>query len=255
MPQAYERWLVPTVFQPFAVQLAQRISSREPHRVLELAAGTGVLTAQLRRSLPGAEIVATDLNASMVEFGAARVPDVSWRQADALNLPFDAHQFDVIACQFGVMFFPDKQAAYAEAQRVLVPGGAFLFSTWGTVAAHRFADALVTALDTVFQEDPPTFVAAVPHGYAEPEVVVKDISAAGFAAVHVETVSLEGNAESAEDIAVGFCTGTPLRAAIAARADLDSTVAAVADAMRAILGPGRVTGGMTAHYIEAIANP
>lgn len=251
MPEAYERWLAPTVFKPFAVELARRIGSRAPRRLLEVAAGTGVLTRELRSVLPDAEIVATDLNPAMVEFGRNREPSAAWRQADALSLPFEAAEFDAVACQFGVMFFPDKQAAYAEARRVLAPSGAFTFSTWSTVAAHRFADALVMALETVFPKDPPTFVASVPHGYADIDLVAKDLSAAGFDRVDVEDISLEGQAESARSIAAGFCTGTPLRAAIEARADLDTAVAKVAEAMEAVLGSGAVIGRMDAHVVEA----
>src|SRR6476620_10676147 len=107
MPEAYEKWLVPTVFGPFAVDLAARVAACTPARVLEVAAGTGALTRELARVIPGAEITATDLNEAMVAFGRVRAPGATWQQADAMQLPFDDATFDVVACQFGVMFLPD----------------------------------------------------------------------------------------------------------------------------------------------------
>jgi SAM-dependent methyltransferase len=251
MPDAYDRWLGPTVFRPFAIDLASRAASVAPQRLLELAAGTGVLTAEVRSRLPQANITATDLNAAMVDFGRTRVPDVTWRQADALDLPFDTNAFDLVACQFGTMFFPDKQKAFAEARRTLAPGGTLLLNTWGTVAEHDFAAALVTALTRAFPDDPPTFVAAVPHGYADPDGVAKDLFAAGFDDMTFDTLTLGGHAESAADVARGFCRGTPVRAAIEKRTDLNRIVSIIAAEMVAILGTGPVTGRMTAHVVAA----
>ena len=129
MPEAYDRWLVPAVFHPFAVDFARRAARHAPRRVLEIAAGTGVLTRELVTVIPAAEVTATDLNAAMADLGSRRVPGAAWQQADALRLPFGDDQFDLVACQFGVMFFPDKPAAFREARRVLAPGGGLLFSS------------------------------------------------------------------------------------------------------------------------------
>jgi SAM-dependent methyltransferase len=251
MAEAYERWLVPSVFRPFAVDLARRVSARRPQRVLELAAGTGVLTRELVGAVGSAEVTATDLNDAMIELGRRRVPGATWRQADAMALPFDAGQFDLIACQFGVMFFPDKPAAFAEARRVLTPEGTVLFSTWGPVETHDFQAALVAGLERAFPDDPPTFMVSVPHGYADLDIVVGDLRAGGFDCVAVESVTLEGRAASAADLAVGYCAGTPLRPAIEARGDLAATTAMVTIEMEARLGAGAVSGRMTAHVFEA----
>jgi SAM-dependent methyltransferase len=251
MPEAYERWLGPAVFQPFAADLARRVAGRRPRRVLELAAGTGILTRELLAAVDGAEITATDLNDAMVRYGSGLAPGAQWRQADALDLPFDDGRFDAVVCQFGVMFFPDKPAAYAEARRVLAPGGSFLFNAWGTVDEHDFAAALMTGLEQAFPDDPPTFVSAIPHGYADIDAVLGDLRGGGFDSVSVDTITLEGRAGSAGDIATGFCTGTPLRPAIEARGDLAATTAVVAEAMEARLGPGEVTARMVAHVFDA----
>ena len=251
MPEAYERWLGPTVFRPFAVDLTRRVAACRPRRILELAAGTGILTRELLAGVGGAAVTATDLNEAMVEFGRGRVPGAVWRQADALGLPFDDGEFDAVVCQFGVMFFPDKAAAFAEARRVLAPEGSLVVNTWGTVDTHEFAMALMAGLRTVFPDDPPTFIVSIPHGYADPEAVAADARAGGFDLVTVETVSLEGRAASAADIATGFCTGTPLRAEIESRGDLDRITASVAEEMTARLGSGEIRGRMTAHVVAA----
>ena len=131
--QFYERYMVPLIFEPYAVDLARRVAQAAPARVLELAAGTGVVTRQLAVMLDtSADIVATDLNPAMIEeaarIGTAR--PVAWRQVDAMQLPFESASFDAVVCQFGVMFLPDKPRAFAEARRVLRPGGLFAFNAW-----------------------------------------------------------------------------------------------------------------------------
>lgn len=251
MPEAYERWLVPTVFRPFAADLARRVTARAPRRVLELAAGTGVLTRELVAAT-SAEVTATDLNDAMVGLGREKEPGATWRRADAMQLPCGDGEFDVIACQFGVMFFPDKPAAFAEARRVLTPDGTLVVNTWGSLDTHDFQAALVAALNRVFPDDPPTFMVSVPHGYADPDAIVTDLTTGGFRRVNVESLSLVGQAASAADVAAGYCMGTPLRAEIEARGDLKAVTTAVANEMTARLGAGPVTGTMTAHIVEAV---
>lgn len=251
MADAYERWLGPTVFQPFATDLARRVHARSPQRILELAAGTGVLTRELVGAGASVEVTATDLNLAMVGLGQRLAPDATWQQADAEDLPFEDESFDVVTCQFGVMFFPDKEAAFSEARRVLASDGTLLLSTWDAVTTHDFAAGLVAGIERALPADPPSFVVAIPHGYADVEMVVGDVHAGGFGDVRVDTITLEGRAPSAADVAMGFCTGTPLRAEIEARGDLETVMAVVASELEARLGTGAVTGRMTAHVVEA----
>jgi SAM-dependent methyltransferase len=251
MSEAYERWLVPTLFAPFAADLAERVAALGPRRILELAAGTGVVTrAVLERT--DAELTATDLNEGMIAVGRRNAEAATWRQADALDLPFDDDSFDLVVCQFGVMFFPDKRAAFAEARRVLAPGGTFLFNVWGSVAESDFAEAMASALAAVLDE-PPAFMAAVPHGYHHRATVVSDLEAAGFHDVQHVAVTLTGSAASATDLAAGFCRGTPIGAALAEHGDLDELVTRIGLEVTATFGTGPVSGSMTAYVFEAAA--
>ncbi len=217
VPKLYERYLVPLIFQPYAADLVSRLPQDSFSRVLEVAAGTGVVTRELARVLSGgATIVATDLNEGMLEhaesLGTAR--PVEWRQADAAALPFRDESFDAVLCQFGAMFFPDKAKAFSEAWRVLRPGGVFLFSTWDRIEANEFVDTVTTALKALFPDDPPRFHARVPHGYHDRETIERDLAAAGFDKVEITTVAKESKARSSRDVAIAYCQGTPLRTEI-----------------------------------------
>lgn len=253
MPAAYEQYLVPVVFRPFAEDLTARATALHPERVLELAAGTGALTSALLAAEPSAEVTATDLNAAMVAFGSTRAPGAVWRQADAQRLPFPDGGFDLVVCQFGVMFFPDRVAAFTEVRRVLAPSGRFLFNTWGPLRTHGFEAALQTGLERAFPVDPPRFLPTVPHGYADPAVVTADLTAAGFAVEDKQELTLRGRAASTADLATGYLTGTPLRVAVEERGGGPAASATVIEEMTARLGPGPVTAPMTAYVFRAAA--
>jgi SAM-dependent methyltransferase len=255
MPEIYDRCLGDAVFRPFAEDLARRAQRLRPNRVLEIAAGTGVATAALLAACPDAHVTATDLNPAMVAVGRDRVPAAAWQPADASQLPFPDGAFDLVVCQFGVMFFPDRRAAYAEFSRVLAPTGHILFTTWDTIDTHGFARVLVEGLDRAFPGDVPAFLTTVPHGYADTAVVERDLRAAGCEPESVETVTLVGRAASAADVATGFCSGTPLRGEIEVRGELSATTSSVAAEMTAHLGEGPVSAPMTAHVVQARPRP
>src|SRR6185369_13756030 len=147
IPEIYDTYMVPLIFAHYAADLTARLRERRPRRILEIAAGTGVVTRAMASGLPPeTAIVATDLNQAMLDraaaVGTARV--VTWQQADATQLPFPDGAFDAVVCQFGAMFFPDKAKAFSEARRVLAPGGVFMFSVWDRIEENEFA-AVVTA--------------------------------------------------------------------------------------------------------------
>ena len=181
--EVYEAYFVPLIFAPYARDLAPRVAAASPRRVLEIAAGTGVVTRVLRELLPASvEIVATDLNQAMLDVAAKTVHSgkVEWRQADAMALPFPDASFDAVVCQFGAMFFPDKAKAYAETRRVLRPGGRFHFNVWDRIADNEFTDVVTDALATLFPADPPRFMARTPHGYHDVEAIARDLRDGGF---------------------------------------------------------------------------
>ncbi len=254
--ELYQRLLAPMFFEPYADDLAGRVAALGPSRVLETAAGTGVATRALARALPaGAALIATDLNQGMLDraaaIGAGRT--VGWRQADATDLPFGDATFDAVACQFGAMFFPDKVRGFAEARRVLCPGGALLFSVWDRLEENEFAEVAIAALARLFPEDPPRFLARTPHGYFDLERLARDLAGAGFAAEpQVETVAARSRAPSAQVVALALCQGTPLRGEIEARAGepgLAEATAACAAALEARFGAGPIEGKMQAHVV------
>jgi SAM-dependent methyltransferase len=221
IPDIYDRFLVPLIFDPYAIDLACRVASWRPARVLEVAAGTGVATRAMAAALPlGTAIVATDLNQPMLDRAAAvgTQQPVQWRRADAMQLPFDDARFDVVVCQFGVMFFPDKARAFAEARRVLAPGGALLFNGWDRIEHNEFADHVTRALARLFPADPPAFLARTPHGYHDRDAIERDLRLGGFTATPAfETVASRSRAASPHVPAVAYCQGTPLRNEIEAR--------------------------------------
>jgi len=253
MPEVYDECLGPALFAPYASLVAAAAARQAPARVLELAAGTGILTTELLAALPAAEIIATDLNPAMVARGAARVPGPVWRQADAQQLDLPDGCVDLVACQFGVMFFPDKPAAFAETARVLRPGGSALFTSWDAVETSDLPAALVAGLRAVLPDDPPRFVERVPHGYFDPERITADLRAGGLVGIEVERVVLHGRGESAAELARGFCLGTPLRFELQQRGSLPDLTRQLAAELTSLLGPGAVSGRLTALLVTARA--
>ena len=254
VPGLYQSHLVPLIFEPYAEDLARRLSGRRVSTVLEIAAGTGVVTRALDRALPeDVAIVATDLNPGMLEqakaLGTKR--PVDWKQADAMSLPFDAGAFDAVVCQFGAMFFPDRPHAFSEARRVLRPGGVFLFNVWDRIEDNDFAHVIAQALAELFPDDPPRFMARTPHGYHDTAAVKRDVTAGGFGDAQVATVAARSVAPSAAEVAVAYCQGTPWRGEIEARGSLEEATAASTRALESRFGKGRVDGKIQAHVVTA----
>ncbi|MCA0029935.1 class I SAM-dependent methyltransferase [Mesorhizobium sp. B263B2A] len=259
IPENYDRYMVPLIFEPFAADLARRAASLSPGAVLEIAAGTGVVTRALAPKLShDASYVVSDLNQPMLDYAASRqAPDsrITWRQADAMALPFEDAAFDVVCCQFGAMFFPNRSAAYREAKRVLKPGGHFLFNVWDRIEENVFADDVTNALARMFPDDPPRFLARTPHGYHDTALIRRDLEDAGFSHVVIETRAEQSRASSPRLPAVAYCKGTVLRSEIEARdagkleAATDYAAAAIAERH----GSGEVAAKIQAHVVVALA--
>ena len=212
VPANYERYMVPLLFRPYAELLAQRAQTLQPHRILETAAGTGVVTAALADALPGADIVATDLNQAMLDVAQTRAASskVTFRQSDALELPFEDGSFDLVVCQFGVMFYPDKVKGNTEARRVLRDDGTYLFAVWDRIERNLLSHLANESMRRAFPDNPPQFMVRGPYSYHEPEWIERDLRASGFTDIAVETVDFVSRSPSSEDAARALCYGSPM---------------------------------------------
>jgi SAM-dependent methyltransferase len=255
IPKLYEEYLVPLIFEPYAADLVNRLASRSLTRVLEIAAGTGVVTRKLASVLPeSVSIVATDLNQPMLDRASAigTKRPVEWRRADAMQLPFSDGTFDAVVCQFGVMFFPERSKAFSEARRVLRSGGVLIFNVWDRLEENEFADTVTTALEALFPKDPPRFMARIPHGYCDHPTIARDLANGGFtASPRISTLAARSRAESPRVPAVAYCQGTPLRNEIETRdaSQLAEATAAATEAIAQRFGRGPVDGKIQAHIV------
>lgn len=252
----YEHHMVPLFFEPYAVDLVGRWRDLQRGRLIELAAGTGAVTRALHEALPPAvHITATDLNEGMLKLGASRVSGarVTWQLADASQLPFEDASADALVCQFGVMFLPDKVAAYREAWRVLRAGARYVFNVWDQLGQNEVTAIASSTVAALFPDDPPGFMARTPFGYFDLALIRSQLLGAGFTRVEIETVQKVSRATSAADVAFALCQGTPLRGEIEARdaARLDEATTAVGAALQRRFGEGPFDNCMSAHVVTA----
>lgn len=255
IPGLYDRYLVPLLFQPYAEEVALRVAEWQPRRILETAAGTGVVTAAMRQAAPDAEITATDLNQAMLDVASERIGSgkARFQAADALDLPFEDSSFDLVVCQFGVMFFPDKVRGNSEARRVLADGGRYLTVIWDSIDRNPGSRLLSDSVAALFPDDPPRFLDRTPFGYSDPAQIEHDLIAAGFTDIEFETVEKRSRSPSARDVALGLCCGSPLRSEIEERdpAKLDHAVEAAAAALMHWEGVMGFDAPMSAHVVVA----
>ena len=255
IPAIYDRYMVPLVFAPYAQLVAERAASLKPHSILETAAGTGVATEALHRALPEADIVATDLNAPMLEQAGRRISaaNVRFQPADAQALPFETASFDLVVCQFGVMFFPDKVRANSEAHRVLREGGRYMLVIWDHIERNLATMAAGRAVAELLPMEAARFYERIPFRYHDVGQIEQDLLAAGFTDIEFETVELRSRAASARDAAIALVQGTPMRSDIE---QVDPTMLgpatdAAAEALRQFEGPGGFDAPMSARLVTA----
>ena len=220
VPENYERYLVPLIFEYYADDLTARAQALGPAAVLETACGTGAVTRRLAAALPEAAITATDLNEGMLAVArdAAAAGNAAYQTADATDLPFDDGAFDAMVCQFGVMFYPDKAKGYREAARVLKPGGTYLFNVWDSLDENVFAGMSHGVAKELFPDDPPEFL-GVPFGYYDVTAIFRELQAAGFGEVTATALPHESRAPTARDVAAAYGAGSPLGAQLAERGE------------------------------------
>ncbi len=221
IPQFYDTYLVPLIFESYAKDLANRVVQLSPSSVLETATGSGVVPRALApRLAAGVRYVATDLNQPMLDHASSDHPaanPIEWLQADALSLPFEDSSFDIVICQFGVMFFPDRVAGYREALRVLKPGGSFIFNVWDHIRENEFAELATEAARQIFPDDPPLFLARTPHGHHDADRIRDELTRSGFKDISFDVRAEVSHAPSPRHPAIAYCQGTPLRSEIEQR--------------------------------------
>ena len=214
--------------------VAERTVLLQPDRILETAAGTGIATRALHRAVPQAQVVVTDVNPAMLEFAAQRLGSnrVSFQPADAQDLPFADGSFDLVICQFGMMFFPDKVRANQEARRVLRSNGHYLLVCFDRLELNPVPKAAGEAVDALFPDDPPAYMERGPFSYVDPALIEHDLLAAGFTDIELETVALTSRV-NARDAAHGMVLGSPFRSEIESRdpSALDRALDAVTAAL------------------------
>ncbi len=253
IPQIYDRYLAPLLFTPFAEDMADRVAMLAPSQILETAAGTGLATIAIFDRLPTAHLTATDLNQAMLNVASSRISssNVKIQQADAQSLPFSDESFDIVVCQFGMMFLPDRAAGYSEANRVLKSGGRFIFNVWNSLEQNPVPKTVADAVTTLFAADPPTFFSRVPWGYSDIAQLEDEVLCGGFQSVTVNTIEKRSLATSCEEAAIGLCQGTPLRPEIEARGDLEYVTQMAAAALENAFGVGPINQPMSARVITA----
>jgi len=256
IPALYEQYLGSLLFEPFAEDMAGRVSDIRQGRVLETAAGTGIVTRALAKTLPQqVEIVATDLNQAMLDLAQTKLqaPNIRWQQADAQALPFADSSFDAVVCQFGVMFLPDKLSGYREALRVLKPGGRFMFNVWNSLDHNPASRIVSETVAKLFPDDPPRFIERVPFGYSDPDRVRGEVQQAGFENVEIAVVDKVSHSPSPRSPAAGLCQGSPLRAEIEARAPgrLEEITDRTTEALAAQFGSSAFENRMSALVVTA----
>lgn len=255
IPALYDHYLGPLLFQPYAEDLARRAAALNPKRILETAAGTGIVTKAVHLACPEADIVATDLNQGMLDVAATRIQSdkVVFVAADAQQLPFDPEGFDLVVCQFGIMFMPDKVQANREAHRVLKPEGRYLLAIWDSLDRSPVIHASASAVADLFPEGTADFMRRAPFSYADPVLIEHDLFAAGFRDIEIQTVTLRSRLPSAREAAIGLCQGTPMRMAIEEHGAhaLERATQASAAALKQFKGPDGLDAPMAAHVVTA----
>lgn len=250
-PSLYDRYMVPLLFEPYAKVVADRAALLQPAQILETAAGTGVVTRAMSEAVPEADIIATDINPGMLEVAAQQLDArrVTLEQANAQDLPYPDATFDLVVCQFGIMFFPDKVRANSEARRVLRTGGQYLVVTFDRLDRNPVTGAAEQAVANMFPEDPPRYMERGPFSYADPAVIEGDLRAAGFTEIELETIALSSHI-NALDAANGMVFGSPFRAEIERRdpTALGRAADAVAEALRPFDG---LDAAISAHLVTA----
>lgn len=248
IPGNYDQFMGPLFFEPYANDLAARIKEQPARKVLEIACGTGRVTKHLRKALPAdTTLVATDLNAGMLAVAKYNLANenIEFKEADAQSLPFDDNSFDLVVCQFGFMFMPDKPKAFREVYRVLTTGGQLIFNTWDKLENN---EASLIVRDVVTENLGSAEFYNVPFSINTKKQIEKLLNDAGFNDINVSLVTKQGTGVTALEAAKGLLLGTPAfkQIAEARKTSPEQLVSISQQRLEAVYGTGIITTELNA---------
>lgn len=257
MPEYYDSLLGPAWFDKFALDLAARVPASPPGPLLEIACGTGIVTRRLRQRLkPEVGIVATDISKAMLDYARAKPGGtaIEWREADACKLPFEDAGFGAAVCAFGIMFVPDKAAAFREVRRVLREGGTFVFNVWDRIEENPHARSSAEVFEALFPGDPEMQFVKIPYGMHDRALLRGLLSQARFREVRIEARRFEVHSPDARSIALGQIRGSPRVLLIEKRgASVDEVIGRTASALAMAGGSKPYRSHAQAVVVEALA--
>lgn len=243
-PELYERYLVPAITSVWARDLLDRISPSGGESVLDIACGTGVVARLAEQRGHTGRLVGIDLNTAMLAVAREKSPAVEWIEGSALDLPFDANSFDIVLCQLGLQFFPDRPLALKEMVRVLKPGGRAGVSVYSAIEGTPAAYAFVQALDEHLGEAA-SRTKRSEHLSCDAQEVGAWAKQAGFDVVDVVTVTKQITFPSILDYVRFQLTATPMVALLKneGESERERMIMSIATDAASRLDPSMLTGG------------
>lgn len=205
----YDHFLGPLFFEPYAIEVAKRIDPSPVSIALEIAAGTGRVTRHIReRIAASAKLIASDISGEMLAEAKKKLShlDIDWQNIDAQQLPFTDNSIDLVVCCFGYMFVPDKPKAFAEAYRVLRPGGVFLFTTWDKLE-HNAASYASRSLAEKYLKGPLPGSYNLAVSMSDEDVIRPLLEEAGFSKIFIEKVKQFSVCPTGKEAATGLVEG------------------------------------------------
>ena len=257
-PEAYEQYIVPAWMGEWARDLVAMTDLQAGSRALDVGCGTGVVTRVIAPLVgPAGRVTGLDVNETMLDT-ARRMADqqgldaIAWRQGDVASMPLEDAAYDVVLCQQGLQYFPDRAAALREMARVLVPGGCLALSVWRGLERHPFFVALVEALESYLGEGSTSSLCAA-FSLTDREALRSLVEASGLRRVEVRLEVKMSRYPSLAEFVPGYMAATPMAGAVAALAEADRSqmVSEVVDALQAYVDDGGLAAPMESYIVTA----